>query len=420
MNTLFFILIGYFICNAVIKYLSWYVFSNEQKKWKNLKYLKTYNNCYFIIPVFKEENVIDDAYTYAKKILQKIKGIQIVFVGTERENPNITLTKLKKLNNDERIIILSATKSRKYMAGQLNYAIKYIDKIKKNKLYNVAIYNVDSRPSISSIRKNFSMLLKHPVVQQYGSYFNNCPLDINSFHDMVYLSIFLWQSSWAKQFEIRNVLWNRINPLKIFSKFSYVVGHGLFLRRYVFDKTGFFTEKFQNEDMEFSMRLHKNDIPIASGVDFSDSDMPLTLKDYIKQQSVWARGPMMAFKYLSTIFSFTIPFKLFLHYVYWLTEPLMMLVLFISSFFLSIYHLLFTAFIFFIYFYVVLILPNIEQIKKIKFVFNPVKIYFSFICFFLIHAIGPVLALKNVFLESAKLKNEEKFKTPKEKKHEIS
>lgn len=195
MNTLFFILIGYFICNAVIKYLSWYVFSNEQKKWKNLKYLKTYNNCYFIIPVFKEENVIDDAYTYAKKILQKIKGIQIVFVGTERENPNITLTKLKKLNNDERIIILSATKSRKYMAGQLNYAIKYIDKIKKNKLYNVAIYNVDSRPSISSIRKNFSMLLKHPVVQQYGSYFNNCPLDINSFHDMVYLSIFLWQSS---------------------------------------------------------------------------------------------------------------------------------------------------------------------------------------------------------------------------------
>ena len=98
----------------------------------------------------------------------------------------------------------------------------------------------------------------------------------------------------------------------------------------------------------------------------------------------------------------------------------MMSFLFVSSCFLSAYHLLLTAFIFFIYFYIVLILPNVEQISRIKILLNPIKIYFSFICFFLIHSIGPILALKNVFMESLNLKNEEKFKTPKEKKHEIS
>ena len=420
MNTLYFILICYFICNIFIKYFSWYAFCHEYKKWKNIRTRQTYNHCYFIIPVFKEEDIIEDTYEYVNYILNKITGLKVIFIGTEREHPNFTIEKLKKLEKNERIIILSASKNRKYMAGQLNYAIEYLDTIEKNKLYKLAIYNVDSRPSVSSIRKNFSILDKYPVVQQYGSYFNNCPMYINSFYKMIYLSTFLWQSSWAKQFEIRNILWNKVRVFKFFSKFSYIVGHGLFLRRNIFDKTGFFTEKFQNEDMEFSIRLHKNNIPIASGVDFSDSDMPLTLKDYIRQQSVWARGPMMAFKYSTIASSFIIPLKLFLHYIYWLTEPIMMLFLFVSSCFLSAYHLLLTAFIFFIYFYIVLILPNVEQISRIKILLNPIKIYFSFICFFLIHSIGPILALKNVFMESLNLKNEEKFKTPKEKKHEIS
>ncbi len=365
--------------------------------------------CWLIIPVYKETAAIERSYAYFADIAKKSKiGIQIVYVCTKRETNGGTLKMLQSQRKNKSIHILNAEKNRKFMAGQINFAIEYIDK--KQSGYKIAIYNVDSRPDLSSLEYNFGMLSEYPVVQQYGDYSNNIPANSTSIKDFIYLNTFMWQNSWSKLFEIRNTIWNKY--FYYLSKFTYVVGHGMFLNRQVLDKTGFLSEEIQNEDMELSIRLHEQNIPIIAGVGFSNSDMPLNVSDYIKQQSVWARGPLLSFKYVKCKKQIVPAMKLFFHFLYWICEPwFMCLMVVIPMMYGNVYLTAFSLLLCIMYFVCVLVLPNKKHITPV--LNHPIKYLISCFGFFIIHSFGPILALKNILLEKIGLQKEHKFKTPK-------
>ena len=397
------------LCNIILKIVSFGMYlrwdKNNYKRLDGLK-ISADERLWIIIPVYEEVDLVEKSYRCFSNIVNKSKlNIHVIYACTERESPTRTLTVLQKLGGNENIHILNAPASRKFMAGQINFAIESIDK--QQEAYKFVIYNVDSRPDLESLESNFKLLFKYPVVQQYGDYSNNIPKDSKTIRDFVYLNTFLWQNSWSKQFEIRNTIWNKL--FKCFSKFSYVVGHGMFLNREVLNITGLLSERIQNEDMELSIRLHEHKIPIESGFGFSQSDMPLSISDYIKQQTVWARGPMMAFKYITGQKQFFPAMKLFLHFVYWLIEPILMILLIVLSVLSGSLPILLVIFI--IYFMCVLCLPNLKYASNIK--KYPLKYTISCFIFFVIHSFGPIITLKNVLLEKIGLRTEHKFKTPK-------
>lgn len=405
---LYALLCTYFICNIALKWVSLYVY-NRWNKVATRQRCEQKESFWIIIPVYKEKNTVEKSYRYFAKIVNKSTlDINVIYVCTKREEDGETIKVLQRQHKNKKIRVLNAIRSRKFMAGQINFAIKYIDHMKAN--YKIAIYNVDSRPDLSSLEYNFCMLNKHPVIQQYGNYSNNIPKNSTGIKDFIYLNTFFWQNSWSKLFEIRNTIWNTYLPR--FTKFSYVVGHGMFMNRWVLNKIGLLSERIQNEDMELSIRLHGQNIPIVAGTGFSNSDMPLNLIDYIKQQSVWARGPLLAFGYIKNKKQVVPAIKLFLHFLYWICEPWFMVgVMLIPFVYKNIYLIIFSLSLYVIYFLSVLVLPNKEHSDQV--IKHPIKYFVACFCFFVIHSFGPILAIKNIVLEKLGLKKEYKFKTPK-------
>lgn len=160
---------------------------------------------------------------------------------------------------------------------------------------------------------------------------------------------------------------------------------------------------------------------------FSYSDMPLTIKDYFLQQSVWARGPLLGIKYAISYIknnekenSLTIllwGIKLFLHYLYWLSEPI---IIFSGAVFLAAdkdcLSLFMLLILYVAYLYLVFSLPYYNrQDEKKQFImiksFHNRLLYISL--FNLLHCIGPIICLKNYILETFGKKKLDKFKTPK-------
>lgn len=408
----------YFLFNLALKFISFWMYQSQRRAIQNIKSREDFSDCVIMIPFYEEEAVIEEALSFFSDCSRELKGLKIIWIGTDREtsqkSQKIVRTYIDE-NSLNTFILDSSGLEKKYMAGQINYSLKkYV--MSSSDISKVAIYNIDSRPSIGSLKKNFSMLDNIEVVQQYGAYFNNIPRSNKTLRDLIYINTFLWQSAWAIQFEIRNIWWNKLfRKIPILKKFSYVVGHGFFFQKEVITKVGYLSEEIQNEDMELSLRLHKHNIKIEAGDDFSNSDMPLNLSDYLSQQAVWARGPMLAFNYLrESSFSERInALKLFLHYVYWLGEGAAWLLFLLASLFLGKLELILFLSTLTLYISIVFIMPNKTILKNTKISYFSFRFLLSAYTFLLLHSIGPFICLCRYLKESFTGKRSEKFKTPK-------
>jgi len=390
---------------------------------------------YIIVPVYEEEDVVLDACAYYDTvILQQNSQINVIFVGNTKEGTdetNPTLNQVKsyfKPKECNRVTTLNV-KSR-YKSGQLNFAIDHIKNLEPDTSPEdilISIYDVDSKTDLPSILNNFSNIRHDQVVQQYGIYFNNlATLPLKNLKNHIFYEAFFWQTSWTFLFEIRNCLWNSLVTKtlfgKLFKKFSYVIGHGFYFSMKTYEALGEFTTHFQNEDMEYSLKVHSSDVDIVPGSGFSRSDMPICLDDYLQQQIAWSRGPMLALSYhrhnrsihgQSNLFDAV---KLFLHYIYWLFDPLLFyglaLYLIITLNFIA-FFFLFALLV--LYFYIVFEAPfkssGVYACDRRPFLRRVPYITL----FYAIHCVGPILSLNNIIKEKLLKVDTLKFKTPKQK-----
>lgn len=380
-----------FICNCIN-----YLYACKLYLQKPIKGKKDSSNIYLIIPVYKEEKIINELIDSFKKVVSK--NVKVVIVATEKEKDNKTYNMAKEIiGSDSDFILIKYNKTSGIMANQLNYAIDYIDSFDKSN-YIIGIFNADSKIKPDHIQFVRNNITDSNCIQQY-SYFvhKNIPI----INDAI-----SWQNRWSVIFEA-----GRCNN-KLMNNMNYVVGHGLFIKSNLIKKCGYFPEDTINEDAFLSVILNYFGTIIIPMPYFEYADFVSSVQQYVKQQASWWNGPKHAFKYFRMILRnknnnaynrrvydgrlielFIICFKLSLHAIYWLFG--IYVLLFIYSYVsYKIFGVIGIIYVILLN-YINLELWNFLSYKIIKKVTNDSNLLYNYIkfplTFYLIHSFGPIL-----------------------------
>lgn len=265
----------------------------------------------------------------------------------------------------------------------------------------IAIYNIDSQPE----RKTFKYVLKNindDVVLQQVSFFDD---KLNG----IMKSAENWQNRWSIVYEMGKYLSN----LKI--EFKYCIGHGLFIKKKIFDKIGYFSENEINEDNEFGYRLNINNISIKPIPFMEQADFAKSKRIYIKQQSTWVNGPLYALKYYKnnkkTFKNFILAILNFKAFISWCLFPW---ICYLCVIFSALYDIsLFIISLVLIFFYITGINYFANKLLiNLKYINNKYRInIISDFIFFPLHTFGSYITLYKLIIGKNNIKN--KYNTEK-------
>lgn len=397
-----------------------------------------FQKMFILIPVFNEQNVIEESVKHFSKLADK--NVEIIYITTAKEKKLIskqtTHDILLKLKTKYPISIINCPIiDNAVMAHQLNYAIKKLKKDHGSE-FIIALYNVDSRIDkkvIKYIQEKISKNKKR-VFQQFTKY--NLP------RNGVLSHISLWQTRWTLHFELGRLLFDHKFIKKIYEKYSflnflkpfhYVIGHGLFMHFDTWDDISGFPQDESNEDAFLGLLLYFNNYEIETIPYLEKAEIAKNIDIYIRQQSIWYNGPLFAFRYLkkslccqnndsiarkpiktSSFFAFQGACKLFSHAIYWLCGPIFIWIIFplICLFRMN----LFFFFLWIslgVYHCYVLNIMTFKAIQRIDppFFKNCPGNIFSAIAAYILHSIGPTYCLIKT-INGTNTKNN-KYKTEK-------
>lgn len=409
---------------------------------------------YLIIPMLNEQKIAKKTYLNFKQLTQKMKNVKVMFVTTSKEvkkDGNLTTYEILKelIKNDDKIFLCNYPQKTGVMAHQVNYAIKEIEKYRFNhEKIIIGVYNADSKINVETIEyvleKEENKNENEDVCYQQYSWYKLCN---NSKHKGIIASASLWQTRWSLTFEIFrvkqqewiNTIYEKVNRFKIlrpfnrilhivFEKMNYVIGHGFYMDIDLLHKIGGFPENTINEDAFLGYIINNKNIKIDVIPYLEKADFAPSIPVYIKQQTTWVNGPIYAFEYLKLykknnkskksekIRAFILAIKLFLHFIYWLASPYILLFVLpillykfyyilglIMAILIILLELPFTH-----YLVRKVIISNITGEEKCELAKPSVYC----IIFFIIHSFG---AIRNIYLQAiGKNKIENKYKTERE------
>ncbi len=311
---------------------------------------------FILIPVYREQSVIQQALNQFQYFSANRPWLHIIFVTSIREDLSCQeLTTHDILENlimqipDRRIRLIKCNNKSGVMAHQLNYAIEQL--IEEESIpFHIGIYNVDSILSPFTIDYVHCRLIKNHdnVFQQYAVYPTEYTPNIKG---RVLCHIAGWQTRWSLHFELGRLLVDNRYYTNIFHSskvydlirpFHYTIGHGLFFTSSTFVVTTGFAEDEINEDAQFGLIINLLNRQIEPIPYLEVAAPPPTLSVYFKQQSVWFNGPVYAFRYAKKIFFgskgrhlkrpiannyiqrisiIIMAAKLFMHALYWILGP---------------------------------------------------------------------------------------------------
>ena len=409
---------------------------------------------YLIIPMLNEQKIAKKTYLNFKQLTQKMKNVKVMLVTTSKEvkkDGNLTTYEILKelIKNDDKIFLCNYPQKTGVMAHQVNYAIKEIEKYRFNhEKIIIGVYNADSKINVETIEyvleKEENKNENEDVCYQQYSWYKLCD---NSKHKGIIASASLWQTRWSLTFEIFrvkqqewiNTIYEKVNRFKIlrpfnrilhivFEKMNYVIGHGFYMDIDLLHKIGGFPENTINEDAFLGYIINNKNIKIDVIPYLEKADFAPSIPVYIKQQTTWVNGPIYAFEYLKLykknnkskksekIRAFILAIKLFLHFIYWLASPYILLFVLpillykfyyilglIMAILIILLELPFTH-----YLVRKVIISNITEEEKCELAKPSVYC----IIFFIIHSFG---AIRNIYLQAiGKNKMENKYKTERE------
>lgn len=391
-------------------------------------------NFIIIIPVLEEEKIIRDTIKYFLGLLDQFNESKLVIVTTNKElmnrhndNCENTIDIVAKINSDKLIKINYSLFDGK-MAHQLNFAINYL--IENNIINNqlICVYNADSRPEKETfkwINNNYSRNDK--VFQQYGDYLNN-KNDIfknRFFSKSILFSSSIWQNRWSIGFEIFNNLKQRsfLNNKKypLLYPMNYCIGHGLFFTKEIFLDVNGFSENTHNEDAILGLELCYKREYIKPIPYFDSADSPDSLNSLFFQKATWFFGPFQAPIYYNVLRKknknidsfrlFILSCKLFLHAIYWIIGPSLLLFLFVYSFLIRnflLFLLVYFAYLVIPNFIVYLLLRDNKKMKTCKiFIFIFIGSFFAYI----LHGLSAYYSILRSIYFLITNKKIEKYKT---------
>lgn len=355
-----------------------------------------------IIPVYMEQEIIIDSLNHFYNISEQ-KNLQIIYVTTRKEVCSITTRNIiekyiiEKKISKKNIKVMDYPKKDGIMAHQINYACNSIsdDEI-------IMIYNVDSRISgdiIDYLNDNFE---EEVFYQQPAAY----PMD--EYHHGVMKSAISWQNRWTLAYEIPK--WENKKY-----RYMYTIGHGVAFSKKLYKKFGGYSEKFWNEDNILGFKLKQKKIRIELLPFFEKADSTESIIKYIKQQSVWFRGPFLAFNYYlkyrkNNFKDLILAIENFKASISWIMWPLITI---LSLTILKVYDRYLLMLIIFILSFLYSSIINRISFEMIKNYISTVKktnLIIDYI-YFLLRCLGPIYCICNMIF-----KNNTKYKTEKRSK----
>lgn len=289
LRIIFWIIIGAEICTGIWNLLKIFLVN---KKLDDFRMHQNFTNAKIIIviPCLREQTIIENTIDYFLNLIKHFKNIELVIVTTEKEeyerkiNQNMGATTSEivreyiKNNNPHKLIHLHYPKKDGIMADQLNYVLEKYQKENFNNTY-FSVYNADSRPNFNTIIKVLKTIEteNYPsVMQQYSFAFTN--LNTLSF---IMKGFALYQSN----FEIKYGLINSMMASKLL--YTYVVGHGLYIRLDLLKELGGFDNKFWCEDIYLSSVLRHKNINISPIITLENMETPKNISVLMKQNANW-------------------------------------------------------------------------------------------------------------------------------------
>lgn len=276
------------ILYTIIFYIRYKTFIKRVKKGniQHTKKLNNHKNIIIAIPCLREQKYIEDTVKYFTKIT---KNIPIIIITTQKEikeNMKNTITtqeivKSKILPKYKNVFLVDYPYTDGYMAHQLNYMIENLNNILN---YNIelkdtylALYNADSKPNKNTFNEIKSKIQEnHKVIQQYSYCMQNYEEISN---------ILKGFSMYQSNFEIKTGLINSYLNSNLF--YTHIVGHGLIINMETLKGMGNFNTDFWCEDIYLGLQLKFSNIKIIPLLTLENMETPNTLKNLVKQNSVW-------------------------------------------------------------------------------------------------------------------------------------
>ena len=179
------------------------------------------------------------------------------------------------------------------MADQLNYVLNNFD-FKNEKKYYFSVYNADSIPNKDTIKEVLTTINENDnpkVIQQYS-------VPISNWNELS--NLMKGFSIYQSNFELRYGLINSYFPNKLL--YTYVVGHGMYIRVDILKQIGGFETKYWCEDIYMSYVLRNKDISIYPIKTLEIMQSPQYLSILTKQNSVWFKTSFECLKIFKDIF----------------------------------------------------------------------------------------------------------------------
>lgn len=180
------------------------------------------------------------------------------------------------------------------MADQLNYVLNNFNFINESNYY-FSVYNADSIPSENTIKEILKTIEKNEqpeVIQQYST-------PISNWNDLsaIMKGFAIYQSN----FELRYGLINSNIPSRLL--YTYVVGHGMYIRVDILKEIGGFETRYWCEDIYMSYVLRTKNIPICPIRTLELMQSPQYLSILTKQNAVWFKTSFECLKIFKDVYS---------------------------------------------------------------------------------------------------------------------
>ena len=179
------------------------------------------------------------------------------------------------------------------MADQLNFVLDNFE-FKDEKNYYFSVYNADSIPNKDTIKEVLTTINENDnpkVIQQYS-------VPISNWNDLS--NLMKGFSIYQSNFELRYGLINSYFPNKLL--YTYIVGHGMYIRVDILKQIGGFETKYWCEDIYMSYVLRNKDISIYPIKILEIMQSPQYLSILTKQNSVWFKTSFECLKIFKDIF----------------------------------------------------------------------------------------------------------------------
>lgn len=340
-------------------YRSFKYICKQNKKTKNILQLnEKKSNILIVIPCLREQDIIIQTLNYFLGLTKNLDNVKLLIVTTQKEEfekeinsylkdqlikdvkNNMQLQKLinkynkilstneikeilkySKLENIEEIInnkiqnskttsvlieefiIQNHLEEKVYhfhypnnegiMADQLNYVLNNFE-FKDEKNYYFSVYNADSIPNKNTIKEVLTTINENDnpkVIQQYS-------IPISNWNELS--NLMKGFSIYQSNFEIRYGLINSYFPNKLL--YTYVVGHGMYIRVDILKQIGGFETEYWCEDIYMSYVLRNKDISIYPIKTLEIMQSPQYLSILTKQNSVWFKTSFECLKIFKDIF----------------------------------------------------------------------------------------------------------------------